>query len=173
MVKATKKENNFVQWIISIAGALAIIGIVVLAFFIFGDNSEESKIRNEFPSLKDEEVLVYKTIKLEDLQELISIGDQFFILLGAKDFKNSDTIAFNMNEQAILLGVDKVFYLNLSKLNEANLTTILHAFNITNADLPTVAFMVNGVAIEKSHTYASGYDTVAEEFNWFISNSLE
>ena len=40
MKKVVKKQNNLNQWIISIGGALAIIGIVVLAFLLFGDKSE-------------------------------------------------------------------------------------------------------------------------------------
>jgi hypothetical protein len=173
MVKAVKKQNNILQWIISIGGALAIIGIVVLAFLLFGGSNDQNIIKNHFPSLKQEETIVFETIKYDALLDLVATNQPFFVFLGAKDYKNSDTVALNMNQQANLLEVSKIYYLDIRGISESEFASLRILFDILTENVPTVVYIRNGIAIEKSHTYATGYSSVAEGFNWFIRNSLE
>jgi len=173
MVKATKKQNNFAQWMISIVGALTIIGIVVLAFFIFGDHSEESKLRKEFPSLKNEEVLVYQFASSSEILNMLEEHQTFFVFLGAKNFKNSDAIAIRMNQSSIEHGVPEVLFLDLAELEEDVLLDLRMRLGLLVEDLPTVLRVKNGTVSEKSHTYAGAYETQEEEFDWFVKNSIE
>lgn len=173
MKKVVKKQNNLNQWIISIGGALAIIGIVVLAFLLFGGKSEENILKDHFPSLKQEETIVFESITYDELYGLLTSNDPFFVFLGAKDYNKSDDVALHMNQQSIILGVNKVYYLDMRKVSETQFSTLRTQFNIAIENVPTVVYVRNGVAVEKSHTYATGYSSVAEGFNWFIRNSLE
>lgn len=114
----TEREKKFTYILVSLA-ALAIL-IVILVNIPWG--GDKGAIRKEFGNLDKDHV--YETITYEEVFNKINSGETFQLFVGSSMTVSEKSFAYEADRLAKLNNVQTIYYLNLAKLTETELTNI-------------------------------------------------
>lgn len=113
-------EDNFekkLTKILMIIGTIAIV-IVILVYFPWG--GDKAKIAKEYEYLDNTHV--YEYITMDEIKSKIDSGETFHLYLGSNKLSKVNYFVYYVNELAEEYKVEKVYYLNYSKLSQDDLT---------------------------------------------------